>query len=279
MDIKLSLFIFSLFFTLTCSAKNQSFEIPNSEVIEITDSKKSTKYPVYIQLPRSYNTGKKHYPVVYLTDGPMTFPLATSAMKFPIGSRKMQEVIFVGIGHQKGMSGMDSRVENFTPYKDGSWRRNTGEGEQYIRFLKDDVISYINKQYRTLPKQNTFFGNSLGGLLGGYVLLHHPELFENYILGSPSFWFKGSALLSKEDFTKLASLKQSKRVFIAIGARETKALESYYEMVDEAKQFSNNLKPYSARIESKFFVIPDASHETAYPTTIAHGLYWLYRTK
>lgn len=268
----------ALFLTST-QVVSTPFTIPNSETLEIQDSSTKASYPVYIQLPKSYKNSVRNYPVVYLTDGPLTFPLATSAVKFPMNTGKMDEVIFVGIAHEKGINGMDSRVKNFTPYKANSWRRQTGSAEQYIAFLKQDVMSYINKNYRTLPTQNTYFGNSLGGLLGGYILLNHPNLFENYVLGSPSFWFNDNKLLKKEDFNKLNKLERNKRVFIAIGARETKAFDSPYNMVEDAKLFSDKLKPFTDRIDSELLIIPYANHDTAYPTAIAHGLYWLYKTK
>jgi predicted alpha/beta superfamily hydrolase len=59
----------------------------------------------------------------------------------------------------------------------------------YLAFVERELIPYIEARYRADPQRRALGGHSLGGLFGAYALLTKPELFQHYILSSPSLWF------------------------------------------------------------------------------------------
>jgi len=270
-------FIFILCFSLQVvkAQDSNSFKIPRSKVIDIKDPDSGRVYPLFIKLPRSYNSQKdKSYPVIYLTDAWYSFQVVSGATRFPMNTGKMEEAIIVGISYSKGSRGASSRIRDYTHTEDSSWRHKTGEAVKYIDFIEKSVFSFIEKNYR-INSSRTFVGNSLGGLLGAYILFTKPKMFNNYILGSPSVWFKDNDILKLK--TKLNLNKH--RVFIGVGAEESpKYNTTKHDMVKGAKnlelKISSELFPNT---EVKFLAIQGANHETAFPTTAIQGLYWLFK--
>ena len=264
---------------LLSAAETRPFEIPRSTVVEIKDSEGQRTYPLFIKLPKSY--GKmpdRHYPVIYLTDAWYAFQIVSGATRYPMNAGKMQEAIIVGISWEKGSRGDLSRVRDFTPSNSRQWRKQTGGAARHLAFIEQQVIPYIERRYRAEPADRTFVGNSLGGLFGSYILLTKPQLFHNYILGSPSYWFDDKAIFALEAAFAKHPKPVNARVFIGIGERETKALESRYEMVEDARAFHRKLLAWQQPgLEAKLMVFAEANHETAFPATAIQGLHWIYR--
>ena len=251
------------------------FEVPRSNIIDIKDHDSGRVYPIFIKLPRSYNKQKdKSYPVIYLTDAWYSFQIVSGATRFPMNTGKMSEAIIVGISYSKGSKGASSRIRDYTHTEDSSWKLQTGKAEEHLHFIEKSVFSFMDKNYR-VNDSRTFVGNSLGGLLGAYALLTKPNMFNNYILGSPSVWFKDNDILKIKAKPNLNSHK----VFIAVGANETTSSSSTrHNMVKGAKELKSKLSStLFPSTEVKLLTIEGANHETAFPTTAIQGLYWLFK--
>ncbi|MBU3003100.1 alpha/beta hydrolase [Paraglaciecola arctica] len=253
------------------------FEIPRSQVINIKVPDLQREYPLFIKLPRSYDRHKeKSYPVIYLMDAWYSFQIVSGATRFPMNTGKMQEAIIVGISYSKGSKGPSSRIRDYTHIEDTTWKYKTGKANDYLSFIKQSVFPYIEKHYRANDSR-TFIGNSLGGLLGAYVLFTDPKMFNNYILGSPSVWFKDYDVLNIKTEPNLNKHK----VFIAVGSNETPQLDSpSHDMVEGAKRLESKLsKGLFPNTKVKLLTIQGANHETAFPTTAIQGLDWLFKVE
>jgi hypothetical protein len=271
------IFIF-IFINSTQLVKAQDtnvFEIPRSNIIEIKDPDSERIYPLFIKLPRSYDNRKdKSYPVIYLTDAWYSFQIVSGATRLPMNTGKMQEAIIVGISYSKGSRGPSSRVRDYTHIEDSSWDYQTGKAKEHISFIEKSVFSFIEKNY-IVNESRTFVGNSLGGLLGAYILFTKPDMFNNYVLGSPSVWFKDNHILK----IKAEPHLNKHKVFIAVGANETLELDSpKHDMVKGAKELESKLSAeLFPNTQIKLLTIQGANHETAFPTTAIQGLYWLLK--
>ena len=267
--------IASLFSSLLVA--QESFKIPRSSVVEITDATSQLTYPLFIKLPKGYDKNpNKKYPVIYLTDAWYAFQIVSGATRYPMNANKMAQAIIVGISYSKGSKGDSSRVFDYTPNVSKSWRKKTGGAPQYMQFIEQHVFKYMSQNYRVDKNNRTFIGNSLGGLFGSYVLLTKPQLFKNYILGSPSFWFDNNAIFRLERAVSSNIDKLNANVFIAIGERESKKFESNYEMVNDAQLFYQKMQSWQqVKLKTKIMIIPQANHQTAFPTTAIQGLQWV----
>ncbi len=275
MKFLLFIFVFISFSQLVKAKEINSFEVPRSSVIDIKDPSSDRVYPIFIKLPRSYQSNRdKSYPVIYLTDAWYSFQIVSGSTRFPMNSGKMQEAIIVGISYSKSSRGSSSRIRDYTHIEDNNWKHQTGKANEHAKFIEKSVFSYIEKNYRVTDSR-TYVGNSLGGLLGAYILFTKPNMFNNYILGSPSVWFKNDDILK----IKTAPNLNQHKVFIAVGANETIELDSpENDMVKGAKELelkiSSGLFPNT---KVKLLTIQGANHETAFPTTAIQGLYWLFK--
>ena len=256
------------------SAAEQVFEIPRSSVIKLTDQQSKLSYPVFIKLPRSYSRDKdKTYPVVYLLDGSYAFQVASGATRFPMNSGKMDEAILVAIGYSQGSKGSSSRIRDFTPSKAKDWQLETGKAAQHIDFIADVVFEHMKANYRINPKQRTLVGNSLGGLFAAYVLFTQPNMFESYIIGSPSVWFDNESILSQP----ITKAKQNVRVYLSVGSKETPEFGEGQDMVTGANKLADKIRQSNdQQVQLQFSIIDGAKHATAFPTTLIQGLDWLY---
>ncbi|KPM79165.1 alpha/beta hydrolase [Pseudoalteromonas sp. UCD-33C] len=249
----------------------EPFTLPHTNTVLLKDKHTENEYPITIKLPRSYQKqNQKRYPVVYLLDANYSLPITSGASRFMMNSGTIEEVIIVAVGYQKGVSGLDSRIYDYTPFEDKNWQRKTGGASQYLNYLKHTVLPYIEADFRTTQK-STLVGNSLGGLFAAYTLFTEPSLFSNYIIGSPSVWFKENSILAMA----VKPAANTTKVYIAVGELEESEGE---KMVSGARQLAAKINKHSgALVTTNLFVIPQARHATAFPTTITQALDWIYQ--
>ena len=116
-----------------------------SSIIDIMESASGRIYPIYVQLPRTYNTSpSKHYPVIYTTDAPYSFPTLVGATRNPMHSGVMEEAIIVSVAYSTDSTGVQSRVRDYTPVNANSWKMETGNADTHIEFFKTDIFPFID---------------------------------------------------------------------------------------------------------------------------------------
>lgn len=265
-----------LLFCIEANATN-AYDIPRSAVIELKEQSSGRIYPLFIQLPASYaGQPDRVYPVIYLTDAHYSFPLVSGAVRFPMNSGVMQQAIIVAVSYEKGSKGAGSRIRDYTPSKAKTWQQETGNANGHMAFIRDTVFPFIEQNYRGSNTNRTFVGNSLGGLFGAYMLFTEPELFSNYILGSPSVWFDNNMILA----SSVVKPGAATRIYISVGEYETPAYGEGQDMLAGAKQLTDKILALdSANVELRFSVVAGASHATAFPTSAIQGLDWIYGIK
>ncbi len=177
---------------------------------------------VNIYLPASYQSKPKQaYPVIYLLDGGLEQDFIHTAGIIQFGTfdwiKMLPESILVGIENQ-------DRKRDFTPHSKDVRDQNDfptqGGAPQFTQFITQDLLPLIEQKYRTQAPR-TLIGQSLGGLFASHLLHSSPNVFDHYIIISPSLWWDEYALLKKDfnqPFDKVGS------VYIAVG-KEGEAME------------------------------------------------------
>ncbi|MCB9195180.1 MAG: alpha/beta hydrolase [Flavobacteriales bacterium] len=184
-----------------------------------------------IYLPYGYHPDSSQtYPVIYLLDGSMHEDMLhiSGLVQFCSYSwiNLIPECIVVGISNV-------NRYRDFTfipqnkEYLENDPRR--GGSDKFIRYLETEVITYMDKNYKT-NENKVIIGQSLGGLLATQILFEKPTLFNHYYIVSPSLWYDDEALLSKP----IPENNQLKGIFVAVG-KEGKI------MVSEARKLAKIL--------------------------------------
>ena len=164
---------------------SQSTASKQVSVFTIEAPQLNTFKKIWVYLPKSYETSKKQYPVIYMHDAQNLFDAETSY----VGEWKVDEyldtitnneAIIIGIEH-----GNEKRTEELNPYINEQY--GDGKGDLYLTFIKNTLKPHIDVIYRTLkdPKNTTIIGSSLGGLISFYAVIKFPQTFGNAGVFSP----------------------------------------------------------------------------------------------
>ena len=144
-----------------------------------------------VYLPNSYSKQPdKRYPVIYLLDGSIDEDFIHISGLVQFGSfswiKMLPESIVVGIGN------VDRRRDYTYPTRIERQKKDfptSGGSTKFADFIEKELQPFVRSNYRTSGGKETLIGQSLGGLLATEILFKRPELFENYIIVSPSLWW------------------------------------------------------------------------------------------
>ncbi len=241
------------------------FEI--GETIEIHSKILGENRKLNIYLPVAYSPDSvKKYPVIYLLDGSAEEDFIHIAGLVQFCSftwiKMIPETIVVGIANVDRKRDFTFPTSN---KKDKEDFPTTGGSARFISFLQHELQPFIDTQYKT-DQVKTLIGQSLGGLLATEILLKKPELFDNYIIVSPSLWWDDESLLKGNE----ASFASNKSVFIAVG-KEGEVMEQ------DAKKLFDKLKSKSAENPNLYFdFLGEQNHGDALHLAVYHAFEKLF---
>ena len=193
--------------------------------------------------------------------------------------------VLVGIS-QPGIAGdwATTRTRDFTPARptDEYSKRNThasaielaGGAERFVAFLRDELIPRVESAYPVDPSRRGFLGYSLGGLLGVQILAREPQLFQYYLIGSPSVWFNDDGLALELEKEPAKRLETVKRVYVSVGEEESWEMLKGFGLVREALSGKGLEGP-----RAKWEIIAGAGHVGGMPISLYNGLRFLFRGK
>jgi predicted alpha/beta superfamily hydrolase len=190
--------------------------IPNTQVHHLTAAGSGYDFQIDVSVPLSYDTSDRRYPVLYLLDSNWYFPMVTSIVQtmmiIPV-THFVQEMIIVGIGYETTDVAMQTglRSRDYTPTVNDEivasmreilpWaeiENTSGEAADFLNFIRNEVIPFIDSTYRTDPNTRIGHGHSFGGLFMLYTLFNKPDTFHRYIAASPSIWWDDRIILKHE---------------------------------------------------------------------------------
>lgn len=197
--------------TISASAQDTLLTISYNGKLDSIDSKVlNQKRYIQVFLPPGYKAGSADkYDVLYVTDGGnWNMNVVTQIQRYLQNEGHMPPTVIVSV------TGIDRNIE-LTPTVLKSWNAPTGGAANFLRFIKEELIPYINKTYPS-NGDNSIWGHSLGGMFVTYVMLKDPTLFKSYIAADPSLWWDNS-YVPKMAATRLAQLKDSAITYFISG--------------------------------------------------------------
>jgi predicted alpha/beta superfamily hydrolase len=240
---------------------NTQVKVFNSSVIE-------DDFYIYISLPDGYDESVKKYPVLYLLDGDISFGMASSIARYLQFGNTIPELIIVGIGYGalKKSEGND-RNRDYTI----SNRRNrpgSGGAPKFRKFLQEELIPYIDDEFRTITDDRTIYGYSLGGLFALYSLFTEPDLFNRYIVGSPHLAWDNFRIFSVQEdaFNSIGDINAS--LFISVGSEQSP--ETYFDPIDKMVTLFEEKGYESLKLYTKVF--DGGTHLVCPPEALTYGL-------
>jgi len=249
-------------------------------------------YEIFVALPKSYSSSDRHYPVIYQLDPFRVFGMVKELTDvFTTPYTIIPEVIVVGIGY--GGEGMEARLNwvmgrtrDYTPVYDSYTEERyealiqnagitgmdikTGGAPLFLNFLRDELIPFVESDYRIDEDNRMLSGHSFGGLFSLYALFQAPDLFRKYFIGSPSIYFSDELPISYERKYAESHTDLDAEVFMSVGGLETRTARHVGQMAELLR--SRNYR--SLILETKVF--ENESHVTCYPASLSRALVELY---
>ena len=233
---------------------------------------------INIYLPEDYDAkNSATYPVIYIPDGGMEedFIHLTGIVRFntqPWIARFPRSIV-VGIENTNRKRDFTFAVANLDFLEKVGFTKDQmpsyGGSERYIKFLREELMPYIESNFHG-SKVSTIVGESLAGLLLTEILVKEKNLFDNYIIVSPSLWWGEERLIAEAKKLNLDGSKDSVRVYI--GAPQRGEDERMY---NDAVQLSNALggKP---KLCVYFDYLPEETHATVFHQAVYNAFKKFY---
>lgn len=273
MGIKLILLILFIFFIIDSALAQQKdlaflHGLQETKYYQINYKALEQTYHIYVMSPEKIEQEKK-YPIVYLLDGGITFPLLASYYKYLSFGSEVPEMIIVGISYgtndwQKG----NMRSRDFTA--ESEERSYWGGAPEFLEFFSAELFPFIEDQYPSDASQRIIFGQSLGGQFVLYAAQNEPGLFHGYIASNP-------ALHRNLDYfieTKPAPVSNNHkpRLYVSSGSEDD---PRFREPAMKWIQFWNEQE--SLPWQLKTATLDGQSHFSAAPLAFRQGLHWIFQ--
>ena len=219
-----------------------------------------------VHLPESYSNSNKAYPVLYLLDGERHFNHAIMATQVLQSDKRVPELIIVAITNTRNW-GSDG----------GSRQRDLGyEGkENFALYIKNEVISYVNKNYRTTAL-NTLFGHSLAGYFTTNLLADQPELFKNYITASPVLQGEEVELYKKILSNSKIKNTSEKSLYFSLASEDEARRKAVTDALNNFAKLLTEQPPEKLIWHYEFF--DNQTHSTIYYPTFFPGMTYVFKS-
>lgn len=244
--------------------------IAGSEVRKLKSNSTGRDADLYIHLPANYSrdTATK-YPVVYILDGQWDFKLMDSVLGGLVYDKFAPDMILVGITYSGENPDYDSlRAMDYTPTPVGTVK-GSGDGPKFLKFLKTELIPFIEANYRADSSRRVLQGSSYGGLFTLYAMFADPGLFSAYMAASPAVPYDNRYSFKQEAEFARTHKELPVKLFLAVGGSEG--------LTAPVKEFMQTLKSRSyqgLKLETR--VIEDERHAGNKPETYNRGLRFLF---
>ena len=247
---------------------------------------------LYVKLPWSYDNSDATYPVLFALDANRSFPLySTMSLIYETPGSSAREILVVGVGykvHRDRIRGLAQwaawRTRDLTPVRSEDteqyWMERlrallqgedltvrTGGAPQFLRCLREEVIPFVEANYRVSATDRGLAGYSYGGLFVLYTLFHASKLFTRCFAGSPSMW---EALFQYEEEYATEHDDLPVRLFMTAGGLEPDLLEPLQRMAGRLRS-----RGYPG-LDLLTHVIDGEGHSSAYAAAVSRALRVLY---
>ena len=231
---------------------------------EIQSIQLGEKRILNIYLPDGYNRDDTiKYPVIYLLDGSADEDFIhivglVQFNNFPWINRVPKSIVV-------GIATVDRKRDFTFPTTIEADKNNypeAGHSDKFIAFIEAELQPFIEKKFKTKPLK-TIIGQSLGGLLATEILLKNPQLFNKYIIVSPSLWWDNGSLLNLATIADRDHFPQKTDIYIGVGKEGLTPGEVPRVMEEDAKSLAEKLKILkNLNVKVFFDYLPDEDHGT-----------------
>jgi uncharacterized protein len=249
--------------------------LPRTEVHEIVSHANNTRYAIQVSLPRRYAERTERFGLLVALDADYSFALVRNIVEHLSDRGGVRELIVVAVAYPVNdypRTYRLNRTRDYTPfysedgYPDGV-QKVSGGALAFQRFLADELLPWLESHYRLAPNDRGFIGHSYGGLFGAWTLLTRSNLFQRYVLVSPSLWYADREIFRLEEQLSATGAEIPAQVLIAVGSQESA------RMVQGHQQFIAALRHHAYRgLTVAGRVFEGETHDTVFPSALTWAL-------
>lgn len=263
-----------IFWSATTSLFAQTLEIGKRD--SIYSKILGETRPFKIILPSTYGQYSKiKYPVLYILDGGFLIQSTSGIVEYMSKTGQIPEMIQVYISNTDRTRDFTPThtIKNYEGEKDPSLEKSGG-GKNFLDFLNNELVQYIDKNYRT----NTFnmlVGRSFAGLIGGFDYLQEKTELDSYLLIDPSFWWNEQITVKLAE-NVLYKVIENKKVYIS--SSDNFEFSNYIEKMRNSQvSFFEEIKNKNIdHTKIKFEIFEQNTHGTVTIPSLYNGLAFLF---
>ncbi len=251
-----------LSFAKSFGQNQEPITIGQKYIIESKVLSESREYWVY--LPSDYDKSIYDYPVMYLLDGQEHFHQITGVVNHMSRLvQRMPRMIIVGI-----VSNDNDRVRDYTP-NPIEILPNGGGADQFIAFLKKELIPKIDNDFRT-NDYRLLFGHSLAGVCVNHIFTNYNELFNVYFAADPAIFVDPTITTDLESYISNQDTIKSNYFLSACGLVDSTTIVPNIELSELVES------KYSTKVSWDFKFYSNEDHVSMTLKAIYDGLEQLY---
>ena len=218
-----------------------------SETHRIESKQTGRTYHITISLPLGYakspdeswpfNHTPARWPVVYVLDGNWYYGMVTDMIRPMAWCGSTTDAIVVGIGYPEDKDPIEAfrvsftrRNLDLTPLRDEAEEKSmeerhkrptpSGDAGGFLKFIQDELVSMVEKEYRADPSRRILVGHSYGGLFALFAMFESPALFDTLIVGSPTLTYGNRYMVQREEAFSREHKKIPAKVYLYVGELE-----------------------------------------------------------
>jgi len=244
--------------------------LAGSQLRTLPSASTGRDYDIYIHIPGSYEKeATRKYPVVYILDGQWDFKLMDSVLGGLVYDKFVPEMILVGITYSGENPDYNSlRAMDLTPIPTGDVK-GSGDAPKFLKFIKSELIPFIENNYRADPLRRVLQGSSYAGLFTLYALFSDPGLFNCYMSASPAVRYADRYVFKQEAEFARTHRELAVKLYLAVGGSE--------DLTGPVQDFMRTLRSHQyrgLRLETR--VIEGERHASNKPELFNRGLRFLF---
>jgi len=214
--------------------------------------------------------------VLYILDGYWDFNLVSGMYGNLLYDKDIPEFILVGLSYPGAKPNFDSlRTYDYSPVLDpmrDPKGLTTGHGPEFLSALRNEIIPFVQKQYRVDTSFRALGGSSLGGIFALYAAYEAPNLFQGIIAASPAIkplerWF-----LPYEAVFHKTGKSLPVRMFLSTAGEEwpdfSQAIRIFHDTL-ETRQYKG--------LALKWRIVDGERHAGTKAESYSRGLRWIFQ--
>ena len=249
-----------LFLTTLLWAENDDNKIIIGETVTIKSEVLDQERQMLVYLPDGYEEATIKYPVLYLIDGGSHFLHVSGVVQFLSSQGLMPQTIVVAIKNiDRNKDFLPTNIERVP---------TSGGAENFLTFISDELIPYINTNFRTTPYR-ILVGHSYGGTFTTYTFLEKPDTFDSYIAISPYLHWDEELLVTQSETVLPSGYDKNKYFYMTLGDEPP-----YIPAIDKFVSIIETRSPEN--LEFTYIQMIKETHGSIPHLTVYHGLEKLY---